>query len=69
MKGAADMYKKLIFIVVLLLACIAMMVSALLMSAETFAKLSSYFSLVCVALSIVGVVLIIRNNKKNKKDQ
>lgn len=67
MKGAADMYKKLVLIIVLLLVCIAMMVSALLMSAETFAKVSSYFSIVCVLLSIIGVVLIIRNYKKNKQ--
>ena len=57
------MLKKVIFLSSLLFVCIMLMVSALLMDAETFGEVSSYFSIVCVLLSLIGVVIMIRKNK------
>lgn len=57
------MIKKLIFIGALLLVCIAMMFVALLMDAETFGQVSSYIAIVCVVLSLIGVLIIIRKDK------
>ncbi len=57
------MLKKLIFLSTLLLICIVMMLSALLMDAETFGQVSSYFAIVCVLLSLIGVVIMIRKYK------
>lgn len=67
LKGVADMHKKLVFIMALLLLCIAMMVVSLVISAETFAQISSYFSIACVLISLVGVVFIIRGHKEKNK--
>ena len=57
------MIKKLIFISLLLLICIAMMVVALLMDEQTFGQISGYFSLLCVVISLIGVLMVLRKNK------
>lgn len=57
------MQKKLIVIIALLLVCIAMMAVSLIISAQTFAQISSYVAICCVVVSLVGVVIIIRSNK------
>ncbi len=60
----SGMIKKLIFISVLLLICIVMMEVSLLVDAKTFGELSSYFAIVCVVLSVVGVSIAIRKEYK-----
>ncbi|MBQ8056957.1 MAG: hypothetical protein IJ275_01335 [Ruminococcus sp.] len=57
------MLKKLIMLSVLLFVCIAMMVASLLMDAETFGQVSGYISIVCVVLSLIGVLIMLRKNK------
>lgn len=56
------MIKKLIFISVLLFACIVLMAVSLLVDAKLFGELSSYFSIACVVLSLIGVVIAIRKD-------
>jgi len=63
------MIKKLIIISLALVLCIAMMVVSLLIDEKTFGQVSSYLSIGCVLLSIVGVLFVLRSeNKKNNKD-
>ena len=57
------MLKKLIFISVLLFVCIVMMGVALLTDAETFGMISGYISIVCVFVSLLGVLIVLRKNK------
>lgn len=57
------MLNKLIMISVLLFVCIVMMVVSLLMDAETFGMVSGYISIVCVVVSLLGVLIVLRNNK------
>lgn len=57
------MLKKLIFISVLLFICIIMMLVALFVNAETFGQISGYISIVCVVLSLIGVLMMLRRNK------
>lgn len=56
------MIKKLIFISVLLFVCIVLMAVSLLVDAKLFGELSSYFSIACVVLSLIGVVIAIRKD-------
>lgn len=56
------MIKKLIFISVLLFVCIVLMLVSLLVDAKLFGELSSYFSIACVVLSLIGVVIAIRKD-------
>ncbi len=56
------MLKKLIMISVLLFICIVMMVVSLLMDAETFGMVSGYISIVCVVISLLGVLIVLRKN-------
>ena len=58
------MYKKLILISVLLIVCILMMISALLIDEKTFGQISGYFSILCIVVSLVGVLVLLRKNKK-----
>ena len=60
------MLKKLIIISIALILCIAMMISSLIMDEKTFGQVSSYLSIACVVLSLVGVVFILRQDKKKK---
>lgn len=57
------MLNKLIMISVLLFICIVMMVVSLLMDAETFGMVSGYISIVCVVISLLGVLIVLRKNK------
>lgn len=61
------MIKKLIIISLALVLCIAMMVASLLIDEKTFGQVSSYLSIGCVLLSIVGVVYVLRSEGKDKK--
>lgn len=57
------MLKKLIFISVLLFVCIVMMIISLIIDAETFGVVSGYISIVCVVVSLIGVLIVMRKNK------
>ena len=57
------MLKKLILLSVLLFICIVMMLVSLLIDAETFGQISGYISIVCVVLSLIGVLIMLRKNK------
>lgn len=57
------MLKKLILLSILLFICIVMMCISLLMDAETFGQVSGYISIVCVVISLIGVIIMLRKNK------
>lgn len=57
------MLKKLILISILLFICIVMMAVSLLTDAETFGMISGYVSIVCVVVSLLGVLIVLRKNK------
>lgn len=57
------MLKKLIFLSVILFICIVLMAVSLLIDAQTFGQISSYLSIACVVLSLIGVVIMLRKNK------
>lgn len=57
------MLKKLILLSVLLLVCIVMMLVSLFIDAETFGQISGYISIVCVIVSLIGVLIMLRKNK------
>ncbi len=57
------MLKKLILLSVLLFICIVMMCVSLLTDAETFGQISGYISIVCVVVSLIGVLIMLRRNK------
>lgn len=57
------MLKKLILISALLFVCIVMMCVSLFADAEVFGQISGYFSIVCVVLSLVGVLIMVKKNK------
>ncbi|MDO4748922.1 MAG: hypothetical protein Q4A12_07090 [Eubacteriales bacterium] len=63
----SKMLKKLILISVVLLVCIVLMAVSLLIDAETFGQISSYLSIACVVLSVIGVIIMLRSQKKLKK--
>ncbi|MBQ7966012.1 MAG: hypothetical protein IJ331_08025 [Ruminococcus sp.] len=60
------MLKKLILLSVLLLVCIVMMLVSLFIDAETFGQISGYISIVCVIVSLIGVLIMLRKNKMFK---
>lgn len=57
------MLKKLILLSALLFVCIVMMCVALFADAEVFGMLSGYFSIICVVLSLIGVLIMVKKNK------
>ena len=57
-----------ITLIVFLALCIAMMVVALLTSEKTFGQISAYIAIACVVLGLVGMVILIRFNAKEKKE-
>ncbi len=63
----SKMLKKLILISVVLLVCIVLMAVSLLIDAETFGQISSYLAIACVVLSVIGVIIMLRSQKKLKK--
>lgn len=58
----------IIILIVLLAICISMMVVALLISERTFAQISAYIAIGCVVVALVGIVVIVRANQKDKKE-
>lgn len=59
----SKMLKKLILISALLFLCIVMMLVSLFTDAETFGQISGYISIVCVVVSLIGVLIMLRRNK------
>ncbi|MBQ7132924.1 MAG: hypothetical protein IJO20_00340 [Ruminococcus sp.] len=57
------MLKKLILLSGLLFVCIVLMAVSLLIDAQTFGQISSYLAIVCVVVSLVGVLIMLRRNK------
>lgn len=57
------MLKKLILLSGLLFVCIVLMAVSLLIDAQTFGQISSYLAIACVAVSLVGVLIMLRRNK------
>ena len=59
-----------LFILIAMLAiCIVLMGISLLMSERVFGQVSSYIAIACVIVTLVGVVIIIRSNRRQKKDE
>ena len=56
----------LIALMVLLVACIALMGVSLLVKERTFGQVSGYIAIACIVITLVGVVIIMRTNKHNK---
>lgn len=56
----------LIVLMVMLLACIAMMGVSLLVKERTFGQVSGYLAIGAIVITLVGVIVIIRSNKHNK---
>lgn len=56
----------LIVLMVLLIACIAMMGVSLLVKERTFGQVSGYLAIGAVVITLIGVVVILRSNKHNK---
>ena len=59
-------FKYLIILITLLAVSILLMGISLILSERTFGMVSSYIAIACVVVTLVGVVLIIRSNHKNK---
>ena len=58
-----------LFILIAMLAiCIVLMGISLLMSERVFGQVSSYLAIACVVVSLVGVVVVVRSNRKDKKN-
>lgn len=56
-----------LFILIAMLAvCILLMGISLLMSERVFGQVSSYLAIACIVISLVGVVVVVRSNRKNK---
>ena len=56
----------LIVLMVLLIACIAMMGVSLLVKERTFGQVSGYLAIGAVVITLIGIVVILRSNKHNK---
>lgn len=58
-----------LFILIAMLAvCILLMGISLLMSERVFGQVSSYLAIACIVVSLVGVVVVVRSNRKNKNN-
>lgn len=63
--------KNMIFLIVLmvmLLACIALMGVSLLVRERTFGQVSGYLAIGAIVITLIGVIVIIRSNKHNKDE-
>lgn len=58
----------LIILIALLAVSILLMSLSLLLSERVFGQVSSYIAIACVIVTLVGVVIIIRLNRKKKDD-
>lgn len=59
-------YIALIILMILLILCIALMSVSLLLRERTFGQVSGYLAIASVTITLVGVIIIIRSNKRNK---
>jgi len=56
----------LIILIVLLAVSILMMSVSLLLSERVFGQISSYLAIGCVVITLIGVVIVVRANLKNR---
>ena len=56
----------LVILIGLLAVSILLMGISLLLSEKVFGQVSSYIAIACVVITLVGVVLVIRSNRKHK---
>lgn len=56
----------LIILISLLAVSILLMSISLLLSERVFGQVSSYIAIACVVVTLVGVVIIMRSNRKHK---
>ena len=58
----------LIVLIALLAVSILLMSVSLLLSERVFGQVSSYIAIACVVVTLIGVVVIIRNNRMKTHD-
>ena len=58
----------LIILIALLAVSILLMGLSLLIDERVFGQVSSYIAIACVVVTLVGVVIVIRSNRRNKDD-
>ena len=56
----------LIILMIMLILCIALMSISLLIRERTFGQVSGYLAIASVAISLVGMFIILRSNRRNK---
>lgn len=59
----------LVILIGLLAVSILLMGISLLLSEKVFGQVSSYIAIACVVVTLVGVVLVIRSNRRHKDDE
>jgi len=59
-------FKVLIILIVLLAVSILLMGLSLLVDERVFGQVSSYIAIACVVVTLVGVVIVVRSNRKTK---
>lgn len=59
----------LIILIGLLAVSILLMGISLLLSEKVFGQVSSYIAIACVVVTLVGVVIVIRSNRKHKDNK
>ena len=59
----------LIILIALLAVSILLMSISLLLSERVFGQVSSYIAIACVVITLVGVVVVIRVNRKDMDDE
>lgn len=58
----------LIVLMAMLVLCIALMGVSLLVRERTFGKVSGYLAIAAVAITLIGVAIIMISNKRHKDD-
>ena len=58
----------LIILMILLVMCIVLMGVSLLVRERTFGQVSGYLAIASVIITLVGVVIITRSNRRHKDD-
>ena len=59
-------FKVLIILIALLAVSILLMSLSLLVDERVFGQVSSYIAIACVIVTLVGVVIVVRSNRKTK---
>lgn len=59
----------LVILIGLLAVSILLMGISLLLSEKVFGQVSSYIAIACVVVTLVGVVLVVRSNRKRHNDE